>query len=69
MPKEKKEMLCQPETYGVLIPYKDLERLVNIAQNHEKQCQEMETLKKRMAALQKIYSEVLERLDEIYNSL
>ena len=69
MPKEKKEKLCQPETYGVLIPYKDLERLVNIAQNHEKQCQEMETLKKRMAALQKIYSEVLERLDEIYNSL
>ena len=69
MPKEKKEKLCHPETYGVLIPYKDLERLVNIAQNHEKQCQEMETLKKRMAALQKIYSEVLERLDEIYNSL
>lgn len=69
MPKEKKEKLCQPETYGVLIPYKDLERLVNIAQNHEKQFQEMETLKKRMEALQKIYLEVLERLDEIHNSL
>lgn len=64
-----KEKLCQPESYGVLIPYKDLERLVNIAQNHEKDRQELETLKKRMAALQKIYSEVLERLDEIYNSL
>lgn len=29
----------------------------------------METLKKRMSALQGIYSEVLERLDDIYNSL
>ena len=65
----KKEKLCQPETYGVLIPYKDLERLVNFAQTYEKDRKELETLKARMVAMQKIYSEVLERLDEIYHSL
>lgn len=64
-----KKQLCQPETYSVLIPYKDLERLVNFAENQEKAWKEMETLKKRLAALQKIYMEILERLDEIYNSL
>lgn len=69
MPKEKKEKLCQPETYSVLIPYKDLERLVNIAENYEKAWQEMETVKKRLAALQGTYLQVLERLDEVYNSL
>lgn len=69
MPKEKKEKLCQPETYGVLIPYRDLERLVYIAEKYEKNCQEMEALKKKMASLQGIYLEVLERLDEIHNSL
>ena len=66
MPKEK---LCQPESYQVLIPYKDLVKLVNIADNYEKDRKEMETLKGRMAALQKIYLEVLERLDEIHDAL
>lgn len=64
-----KEKLCQPESYSVLIPYRDLEKLVNIADRYEKDRKEMETLKKRMASLQGIYLEVLERLDEIHNSL
>ena len=64
-----REKLCQPESYSVLIPYRDLEKLVNIADQYEKDRKEMETLKKRMSSLQGIYLEVLERLDEIHNSL
>ena len=69
MAKEKQEKLCIPESLSVLIPYKDLETLVNIAKEHEKDRKEMETLKKRVAALHGIYLQVLERLDEIHNSL
>jgi len=54
---------------SVLIPYKDLETLVNIAKEYEKDRKELETIKKRVTALHGIYLEVLERLDEIHHLL
>ena len=69
MPKTKSEKLCSPESYSVLIPYKDLESLVNIAQEHEKDRKEMEAIKKRVTALHGLYLEVLEKLVEIHDSL
>lgn len=64
-----KEKLCQPESYGVLIPYKDLERLVNIAQNYEKKEKEVQALEKKVTALHGLYQEVLEALNKVYDFL
>lgn len=53
----------------MLIPYRDLETLVNIAKEHEKDRKEMEAIKKKVTALHGLYLEVLEKLVEIHDSL
>ena len=61
----KKEKFCDPSNYSVLIPYKDLEILMQCANKIE----EMERLVKRMdercARMQLLYSELLEKVAEI----
>ena len=62
----KKEKLCQPESYSVLIPYKDLEKLVNIAEKYAEKEKQVEALDKKVTALHGLYQEVLEALNKVY---
>ena len=61
----KRENFCSPEKYSILIPYKDFEKLIQMATRVE----EMEKLCKRMdernAAMYNLYSELLEKVAEI----
>lgn len=45
------EKFCCVDNYSVLIPYKDLEKLLKTAQNAEKSLQEVKRMEKRMDAL------------------
>ena len=60
---------CCVENYSVLIPYKDLEKLVNIAQNVDVLIDRVEKIDKRYAALQNQYSEALVKIKELEEML
>lgn len=64
-----KKDFCCVENYSVLIPYKDLEKLVNIAQNVDTILARVKKIDERYAALQNLYSETLLKLDEINRML
>lgn len=61
----KKENFCRVENYSVIIPYKDLEKILQSANKIE----HIEELTKRMdercAKMQLLYSELLEKVAEI----
>lgn len=61
--------LCEPQNMSVLIPYRDLEQLMEYAKNYEKMEKEFDRLQKRVAALQGLYQEVLEQLNKVYQWL
>lgn len=61
--------LCDPQSLSVLIPYKDLEQLMEYAKNFEKIEKDFAQLQKRVTALQGLYSEVLEQLNKVYDWL
>ena len=61
----KNENFCAPQNISVLIPYKDLEKLIEFANKYE----QLERLAKRMdercARMQLLYSEILEKVAEM----
>lgn len=59
------EKFCGVENYSVLIPYKDLEKLLKTAQNAEKATQEVKRLEKRLSAMDERFFEIWEKLGEI----
>lgn len=61
--------LCDPQTLSVLIPYKDLEKLMSFAKDYEAMTADYANLKQRVAALHGLYSEVLETVTRIYDEL
>ena len=61
----KKEKLCSPEKYSILIPYKDFEKLIQMAtriEEIEAHCKRME---ERNSAMHSMYVELLEKVAEI----
>lgn len=61
--------LCEPQNMSVLIPYRDLEKLMEYAKNYDKMEKDFAYLQKRVTALQGLYSEVLEQLNKVYQYL
>lgn len=65
---EEKEFCCVGN-FPVLVPYQELEKLLNVARNQEeilKRCEQAET---RCSKLQLLYSELLEKVREIQEML
>lgn len=60
-----KEKFCSPEKYSILIPYKDFVKLVDAANRIEEMEKLYKRMDERMAAMQNIYSEILEKVAEI----
>lgn len=65
----KKQELCEPQNLSVLIPYRDLEQLMEYARNFQKIEKEFDRLTKRVASLQGLYQDVLEQLNKVYEWL
>lgn len=63
------EKFCSVDNYSVLIPYKDLEKLVNLAQTNEEILRQVEAANERCAAMQMMYGELLEKVAEIKRML
>lgn len=61
--------LCDPQNLSVVIPYKDLETLMDYAKNYQRIEKDFDYLQKRVTALQRLYSEVLEQLNKVYDWL
>lgn len=63
------ENLCSVGNYSVLIPYSDLEKLVNSATKIEDMEKQMRAMERRNAAMHSMYSEILEKYAELYKML
>lgn len=63
MPDEKD--FCCVGNFPVLIPYKEPEKLLKVAQNQEEMLAKYRQMEKRCAKMQLMYSEILEKLAEI----
>lgn len=64
-----KKDFCCVENYSVLIPYKDLEKLVNLAQKTEEVLELVKKVDERYAALQLQYTEAIEKIQELSEML
>ena len=63
------EKFCSPENYSILIPYRDFENLVNMAAEFEEMKRLYAKMEERLAANQNMFSEVLEKVGDIYKLL
>ena len=61
--------LCEPQNMSVLIPYRDLEILMDYAKNYKKMEKDFEALQKRVTALHGLYADVLDQLNKVYQFL
>ena len=61
----KAEKLCSPQNYSVLIPYRDLEQLLQLANNLQHFDRELNRIEKRIEGLHLLYSQLLEKVAEI----
>ena len=61
--------LCDPANLSVLIPYKDLEKLMEYAKGYQKIEQDFQKLEKRVLGLHGVYVDVLEQLHKVYDLL
>lgn len=59
------EKFCCVENYSVLIPYKDLEKMVEIAKKVEQIELQYDRLQEQYAAIRGMFSECLEKINEI----
>lgn len=64
-----KKEFCSVDNYSVLIPYKDLEKLVTMAQNYEEVLKVLKHLEEQCAALRYQYVETLDKLRELEDML
>lgn len=64
-----KKEFCSVDNYSVLIPYKDLEKLVTMAQNYEEVLKVLKHLEEQFAALRYQYVETLDKLRELEDML
>lgn len=59
------EKFCCVENYSVLIPYSDLEKMVNLAKKVEHIEKQYARLQEQYTAIQGMFSECLEKIKEI----
>lgn len=64
-----KKEFCSVDKYSVLIPYKDLEKLVDMAQNYDDILRSLKRLEDQYAALRFQYTEALDKLQELEDML
>lgn len=64
---EEKKSFCCPENYQVLIPYRDLVRIAEMAQKVEVIEAQYKRLEDQYAAIRGMFSECLDRIREIQN--
>lgn len=64
MPKDK-EQFCSPENYSVLIPYRDLVKIADMAQQVEVILAQNKRLEEQYAAIRGMFSECLQKIAEI----
>lgn len=63
--------LKQPKDFGcvhnfsVMIPYRDLEKLVEIGNNYEQLLERFSRMEKQMDSLRSMYTEALDKIGEI----
>ena len=57
MPEDK---FCCPENYSVLIPYRDLLKIAEMAKNYEQILAQNKRIEEQYAAMRGMFSEVLE---------
>lgn len=57
MPEDK---FCCPENYSVLIPYRDLLKIADMAKNYEQILAQNKRIEEQYAAMRGMFSEVLE---------
>lgn len=65
MPEKKKKEFCGVPDWNVLIPYSDLQYLVNSLKNAEELQKQYEQMQKELIALRALWLETLEKIDEI----
>lgn len=63
--KSEEENFCCVGQYQVMIPYRDLEKFVRIANNFEALLDRMDKQEKQLAALRGMYLEALEKIKEM----
>lgn len=59
------DKFCSPENYHVLIPYSDLERMVEMAREMEEMKKQMQHIDDQYAAIRGMFSECLEKIKDI----
>ena len=59
------EKFCRVEDYSVLIPYSDLEKMVNLAKKVEVIEAQYSRLQEQYAAIRGMFSECLDKISEI----
>lgn len=64
-PSIKQENFCCVGDYSVLIPYKDLEKMVNLARKSDELVRRYQRLEKKVDALHNLYLETLEKVSEM----
>ena len=65
MPEKKKKEFCGVQDWNVLIPYSDLQYLVNTLKNAEELQKQYDQTRKELVALRALWVETLEKIDEI----
>lgn len=60
-----KQDFCSPANYSVLIPYRDLERFALMADKMDEMSKAVKRMEERNAAMNLMYSEMLEKIAEI----
>ena len=61
----KKENVCNVQNYSVLIPYKDLEKMLQSANKIAEMVLQAKRIADRCACMQLLYSEMLEKICEM----
>ena len=62
---KEKESFCSPENYSVLIPYRDLVKIADMAQQVEVILAQNKRLEEQYAAIRGMFSECLQKIAEI----
>lgn len=61
------EKFCNPDNYHVLIPYSDLEKMVEMSQKVAEMERQYRRIEEQYAAIRGMFSECLEKIRDIYN--
>lgn len=59
------EKFCSPDNYHVLIPYSDLERMVEMAKEMEEMKKQLQHIDEQYTAIRGMFSECLEKIKDI----